>query len=151
MLSLGSMAQVDRCHAEVAVAELALDDVEGHALAAELDRVRVTQLVRRRAPARTGHAQAAPQRERAGDGGQARPQREFVDDTEQWSLRRTPAAEWGTATALNYPVLPATTGAFYENFLRVLANNPCPAYTASVAGRPPGPARLLGHSSMSKR
>ena len=41
MLSPGSMAQVDRRHAEVAVlAELALDDVEGHALAAELDRVR---------------------------------------------------------------------------------------------------------------
>jgi hypothetical protein len=40
MRSPRSMAQVDRRHAEVAVAELALDDVEGHALAAELDRVR---------------------------------------------------------------------------------------------------------------
>jgi hypothetical protein len=53
------MPQMDRRHAEVAVADLALDDVERHALAAELDRVRVTQLVRRGAPAHTGPRGAA--------------------------------------------------------------------------------------------
>jgi hypothetical protein len=127
MLSPGAMAQVDRRHAEVAVAELALDDVEGHALAAELDRVRVTQLVRRGAPAHTGPRGAAPQRGPSGRRWPSAPARESVNDTEEWSLRRTPAAEWGTATALNYPAPPATTGAFYVNFLRVLANNPCPA------------------------
>jgi hypothetical protein len=47
------------------VAELALDGVEGHALAAELDQVRVTQLVWQGAPAHTGPSRAAPQREPA--------------------------------------------------------------------------------------
>ena len=48
--------QVDGGHAEVLVAELALDDVQRHAFARELDRVRVPQLMgakrRRRTPAR---------------------------------------------------------------------------------------------------
>ena len=39
--------QVDRCGAEVGMAELALDDVERDALAGELQRVRVAQLMRR--------------------------------------------------------------------------------------------------------
>jgi hypothetical protein len=39
--------EVDRRRAEVGVAELALDDVERDALAGELQRVRVAQLVRR--------------------------------------------------------------------------------------------------------
>ena len=39
--------EIDRRHAEVAVAELALDDVQRHALARELERVRVAQLVGR--------------------------------------------------------------------------------------------------------
>jgi hypothetical protein len=39
--------QVDRGGGEVGVLELALDDVQRHALAGELERVRVTQLVRR--------------------------------------------------------------------------------------------------------
>jgi hypothetical protein len=39
--------EVDRRRAEVGVPELALDDVERDALAGELQRVRVAQLVRR--------------------------------------------------------------------------------------------------------
>ena len=41
--------QVDRGGAEIRVAELALDDVERHALARKLDGVGVAQLVRRKA------------------------------------------------------------------------------------------------------
>ena len=48
--------EVDRGHAEVAVAELALDDVERDAFAGELDRVRVAQLVRDEAAADAGVA-----------------------------------------------------------------------------------------------
>ena len=46
--------QVDRGHAEVAVAELALDDVQRHAFARQLDRVRVAELVRREAATYAG-------------------------------------------------------------------------------------------------
>ena len=46
--------QVGRGDAEVRVAELALDHVERHALARQLDRVGVTQLVGREAPADAG-------------------------------------------------------------------------------------------------
>src|SRR4051794_18054268 len=46
--------QVDRGDAEVAVAELALDDVEGNPLMSELDGVGVAELVRGKAPANAG-------------------------------------------------------------------------------------------------
>jgi hypothetical protein len=49
------------------VAELALDDVQRHALAGELDRVRVTQLVRRKAPPDARLNREVP--ELAADGG----------------------------------------------------------------------------------
>jgi hypothetical protein len=39
--------QIDRGRAEIGVAELALDDVERDALAGELERMRVAQLMRR--------------------------------------------------------------------------------------------------------
>jgi hypothetical protein len=42
--------QIHGCDAEVGVAELALDDVERDALAGELERVRVAQLVRAELP-----------------------------------------------------------------------------------------------------
>jgi hypothetical protein len=98
-------------------------------MAALLLAPRVTQLVRQGAPVHTRPRGAARRRSAspAADGGQARPHMSPQNETEQWFPRRTPAAEWGTATALNYPVAPATTEVFYENFLRVLANNPCPA------------------------
>ena len=66
--------QVDRGHAEVAVSELALDDVERDALAGELDRVRVPELCgtkRRRMPVRAARRRSAA---RAAEGGHARPQ-----------------------------------------------------------------------------
>jgi len=42
--------QVDRGGAEVGAAQLSLDDVQRHALSGELNRVRVTQLMRCEAP-----------------------------------------------------------------------------------------------------
>src|SRR5215216_8134335 len=49
LLSVDAL-QVDGGGAEVGVAELALDDVQGHAFVGELDRVGVAQLVRRKSP-----------------------------------------------------------------------------------------------------
>src|SRR3954451_16494262 len=50
MISLGIDAlEVDRGGAQVGVTQLTLDDVQRHALAGELDRMRVTQLMRREA------------------------------------------------------------------------------------------------------
>jgi hypothetical protein len=46
--------QANRGRGEVGVAELALDDVERHAFAGELDGVGVAQLMRRKAPPHTG-------------------------------------------------------------------------------------------------
>jgi hypothetical protein len=51
--------EINRGHAEVAVAELALDDVERDAFAGELDGVRVTQLMRYEAAAHAGARGAA--------------------------------------------------------------------------------------------
>ena len=51
--------EVDRGHAEVAVPELALDDVQWHALAEQLQGVGVTELVRREAASHAG-ASGAP-------------------------------------------------------------------------------------------
>ena len=50
--------QIDRGHAEVAVPESALDDVQRHALARQFERVRVAQLVRREAPTHAGPRRA---------------------------------------------------------------------------------------------
>jgi hypothetical protein len=48
MISSGSIPlQVDRRRAEIQMPQLALNDVQRHALAGELERVRVAQLVRR--------------------------------------------------------------------------------------------------------
>src|SRR3954451_3290872 len=54
--------QIDRGHAEVAVPELALDDVQRHALAQQLKRVRVPQLVRSEAATHAGPGRAPMQR-----------------------------------------------------------------------------------------
>src|SRR3954452_24453547 len=54
--------QMDRCHAEVAVPELALDYVQRHALAQQLECVRVPQLVRDEAAAHAGPGRAPMQR-----------------------------------------------------------------------------------------
>jgi hypothetical protein len=47
-------AQVDRRDREVSVAQLALDDEQRHASARHLDRVSVSQLMRRKASSHTG-------------------------------------------------------------------------------------------------
>jgi hypothetical protein len=54
-----SALQIDRGDAEVAVAELALDDNQRHAFVRHLDSVRVTKLVRRKAPANPGRCRSA--------------------------------------------------------------------------------------------
>jgi hypothetical protein len=53
--------QVDRRDAEVAVAELALDDDQRHALARELDGMRVPELVWRETPPDTGFESGSAQ------------------------------------------------------------------------------------------
>jgi hypothetical protein len=53
-LAVVDALQVDRGDAEVAVAELALDDDQCHAFASELDGMRVPELVRREAPTDAG-------------------------------------------------------------------------------------------------
>ena len=60
MIFLGSILQVDRGGAEVGVAELALDDVQRHALASEFERMRVAQLVRSEAPLDLGATASRP-------------------------------------------------------------------------------------------
>ena len=84
MISSVSMPlQVDRGRAEVGVAELALDDVERHALAGELDRVGVAQLVRRE-PAPHARLGGEPAELDAHAGARPRPPaRGAVDDAEQ--------------------------------------------------------------------
>ena len=82
------------------------------------------------------------------------PARQSVNDTEQWSLRRTPAAEWGTATALNYPVPPATTGAFLRELPTSSRQQPLPRIYG-IGGRPAAgggpPARTQFHEQALSR
>ena len=75
--------QVDGGHAEVLVAELALDDVQRHALARELDRVRVPELVRREAPPYAGPGRAEVERFAGGAGGPRAPAGTAVQHAEQ--------------------------------------------------------------------
>ena len=75
---------LDAGGAEVGVAELALDDVERHALAGELDGVRVAQLVRREAAPDT-RLGGEPAELDAHVGARPRPPAgRAVDDAEQW-------------------------------------------------------------------
>src|SRR3954468_8534377 len=75
--------QVDRGHAEVAVPELALNDVQRYALAQEFQRVRVTQLVRREATAHPGPGRATAQRGACRRGVPCPAARAAVDHAEQ--------------------------------------------------------------------
>ena len=60
--------QIDRRGAEVGVAELALDDVEPDALTGKLERVRVPQLVRRKAAPDPGMGREPAELAADGDG-----------------------------------------------------------------------------------
>src|SRR3954451_6916889 len=71
-LGVVDAVQIDRVDAEVAVAELALDDDQRHAFAGHLDGMRVAQLVGREAPTHPGLAGDAAQF-RAGGAGCPRP------------------------------------------------------------------------------
>ena len=72
--------EVDAGDAKVRVPELALDDVERHAFAGHLDRMRVAELVRREPPTHAGGPGELPRRSarsgRASKVGRRRP----VDD-----------------------------------------------------------------------
>jgi hypothetical protein len=81
--------QVDRSDAEVAVAELALDDDQWHAFASELDGVGVPELVRREAAADAGRDGGPAQLRSGGGAGPVPAARWSVDDAEQrtdWKL-----------------------------------------------------------------
>src|SRR3954454_4295425 len=75
--------EVDRCDAEVAVAELALDDHQWHAFAGHLDGVRVPQLMRGEPSADTCRGGGAPQLRASGGGPPRATTRPAVEDTEQ--------------------------------------------------------------------
>src|SRR4051794_19497243 len=77
--------QVDRSDAEVAVAELALDDVERDAVVREFDGVRVAELVRGKAPAYAGAGGESAQHRASWCGLPRAPARGAVDDAEQGS------------------------------------------------------------------
>jgi len=79
--------EVDGGHAEVAVAELALDDVERHAFVSELDRMRVAKLVRREASADTGARGESAQNGARRSGLPRAPAGGAVDDAEHGSDR----------------------------------------------------------------
>src|SRR5215207_462562 len=80
--------QVDRRDAEVAVAELALDDDQRHAFASQLDGVRVPELVRREASA-DASLDGGPAHIRSGGGaGPVPTTRRTVDHAEQRTDRK---------------------------------------------------------------
>src|SRR3954463_12800013 len=90
-LGVVDAVEVDRGDAEVAVAQLALDDDERHALVGHLDGVGVAQLVRRETPAnacgRRRAAQLGPRRVRRPWSSSGR----AVDDAEQRADRELEA------------------------------------------------------------
>jgi hypothetical protein len=75
--------QVDAGDTEVAVAELALDDLQRHAFARQLDGVRVAELVRREAAANAGRDRGVAKLVSGGTGPLA-PTRRSVQDAQQW-------------------------------------------------------------------
>src|SRR5215211_5862735 len=81
--------QVDRRGAEIHMPQLALDDVQRYALAGELERVRVAQLVRREPPPGAGPGSDPPELAAHGGARPRSPARRAVDDAEQrpdWEL-----------------------------------------------------------------
>jgi hypothetical protein len=97
--------QIDRGHAEVAVSELALDEIERYALAHELDRVCVTQLVRGEASSHTGARGTPAQRRPSGRGIPGPPLGPPVDDAEQRPDRHVLAHEQPRLELFETPVV----------------------------------------------
>jgi hypothetical protein len=97
--------QVNRGHAEVAVTELALNDIERHALASELDRVRVTQLVRSEATPHAGPGGAPAQRGAGSRGIPRAPAGAPIDDAEQRTDRHPLAHNEPRLELLKAPVI----------------------------------------------
>jgi hypothetical protein len=75
--------EVDRGDAEVAVAELALNDDERHAFASHLDGVGMAQLMRGESSADPSFGGRAPQLSSSGGGRPLATTRPAVEDTEQ--------------------------------------------------------------------
>jgi hypothetical protein len=67
--------------------ELALDDVQRHAFARELDRVRVPELVRREAPLHAGAGRARVERFAGGAGGPGASAGAAIEYAEEWATR----------------------------------------------------------------
>src|SRR5829696_1188123 len=80
--------QVDRRDAEVAVAELALDDDQRHAFARQLEGVRMPELVRREAPADASRGGGPAQPRPGGGAGPVATTRRTVDHAEQRTDRK---------------------------------------------------------------
>jgi hypothetical protein len=87
-LAVVDALQVDRGDAEVAVAELALDDDQWHAFAGELDGMRVPELVRREAPTDAGREGGPAQLSSGCRTGPVPASRGSVDDAEQRTDRK---------------------------------------------------------------
>jgi hypothetical protein len=80
--------QVDRRDAEIAVAELALDDDQRYAFASELDGVRMPELVRREPPTDASGDGGPAQLRSGGPTGPVPAARRSVDDAEQRTDRK---------------------------------------------------------------
>jgi hypothetical protein len=87
-LAVVDALQVDRRDAEVAVAELALDDDQRHAFASELDGMRVPELVRREAPTDACRDGGPAQLRSGGRTGPVPASRWSVDNAEQRTDRK---------------------------------------------------------------
>ena len=99
--------EIDRRHAEVAVAELALDDVQRHALAQQLERMRVTQLVRRESPSHTCVSRPTMQHRARRRGAPRATARAAVDHAEQRADRHLFARSQPRLQLLEAPVVHA--------------------------------------------
>jgi hypothetical protein len=77
--------EIDARDAEMAVAELALNDDQRYAFARQFDGVRLAELVRRKAPANAGCDRGVAQVGPAGGVGPVAPARRPVEDAEQRS------------------------------------------------------------------
>jgi hypothetical protein len=75
--------QIDRCHPQVAVAELAFDDDERNPFASHFDGVRVPQLVRGKSAPHTGRRGDASELGAHGGRGPMPPARRAGDDAQQ--------------------------------------------------------------------
>src|SRR5215204_7824417 len=144
MISSGVDAlQVDGGCAEVGVAELALDDVQGHAFVGELEGVGVAELVRRKSPADSGMGREAVKREAHTGTGPAAAAGGAIDDAEQRPDRQLGAdGEQGRSCSQPHasipvsrrrPPLPLRTSSDPRCWSRSVSSNDSASWTRSPA------------------